>query len=69
MQHKFSRLFAIAASCLIAVMTSQAQSSPAPSPEAAAKPLTAEERDVALKTLQATNDGFLKAISGLSEKQ
>jgi hypothetical protein len=31
--------------------------------------LTAEERENALKNLQATHDAFLKSISGLSEKQ
>ena len=34
-----------------------------------AKTLTPEERDVALKSLQATHDAFLKSIAGLSEKQ
>jgi len=31
--------------------------------------LTAEEREAALKSLQATHDAFLKSIAGLSEKQ
>lgn len=31
--------------------------------------LTAEEREAALKSLQATHDAFLRSISGLSEKQ
>jgi hypothetical protein len=31
--------------------------------------LTPEEREVALKNLQATHDAFLKSIAGLSEKQ
>ncbi len=32
-------------------------------------PLTAEEREAALKSLQATHDAFLKSIAGLSESQ
>jgi DinB superfamily len=32
-------------------------------------PLTADERDAALKSLQATHDAFLKSVAGLSEKQ
>ncbi len=69
MQHKLSHLFSIVAICAVTVVTLQAQSSPEPASEAPSKPLTAEERETALKSLQATNDGFLKAISGLSEKQ
>ncbi len=36
---------------------------------AAPATLTAEEREAALKSLQATHDNFLKSIEGLSEKQ
>ena len=32
-------------------------------------PLTAEERDAALKQFQTTRDNFLKSIAGLSQKQ
>ena len=35
----------------------------------ATKTLTPEEREVALKSLQATHDAFLKSIAGLSEQQ
>jgi hypothetical protein len=42
-----------------------AQTMPAP----AATPLTPAEREAALKSLQASRDGFLKSIDGLSEKQ
>jgi uncharacterized damage-inducible protein DinB len=38
-------------------------------PSAAPTPLTAEERDGALKQFQTTRDNFLKSIAGLSEKQ
>jgi hypothetical protein len=79
MQYKFSRLSLVAAIGLITVAVLQAQSSPStsspsqgahvPSSEAPTKPLTAEERDAALKSLQATHDAFLQAIAGLSEKQ
>jgi hypothetical protein len=36
---------------------------------AAAATLSAEEREAALNSLQATHDAFLKSIAGLSEKQ
>lgn len=56
-----------------AAQSSAAQSSPAPSSgaasSAAARPLTPEERETALKSLQATRDAFLQSIAGLSEKQ
>jgi hypothetical protein len=77
--HKLSRLFLVLAICLVTAVTlagqtpstasSQAPSTQAPSSEAPSKPLTAEERDAALKSLQATHDAFLQAIAGLSEKQ
>lgn len=38
-------------------------------PQAATTPLTAEERDAALKQFQSTRDNFLKSIAGLSQKQ
>lgn len=83
MQHKLWRLSLIVAICLTAVIALQAQSSqspssPAPSSQtpsaqtpsdAPAKPLTPEEREAALKSLQATHDAFLQSIAGLSEKQ
>lgn len=82
MQYRFSRLSLVAAIGLITVAALRAQSSPppssssqapsapqGPSSEAASKPLTAEERDAALKSLQATHDAFLQSIAGLSEKQ
>jgi hypothetical protein len=46
-------------------LSSAAQTAAAP----AAKTLTPEEREVALKSLQATRDAFLKSIAGLSEQQ
>ncbi len=55
--------------CLISVfalaLAAIAQTTATPAPT----PLTAEERDVALKSLQATHDAFLQSIAGLSEKQ
>jgi hypothetical protein len=42
---------------------------PATQAPAASTPLTPEERDFALKSLQATHDAFLQSISGVSEKQ
>jgi hypothetical protein len=79
MQHKFWRLSLIMTVVVISVIGLRAQSSPAASSEATSpnassteapsKPLTAEEREAALKSLQATHDAFLQAISGLSEKQ
>jgi DinB superfamily len=54
--------------CLVLALAlsgiAQTTATPAPS-----TPLTAEEREAALKTLQSTHDGFLKSIAGLSEKQ
>jgi hypothetical protein len=84
MQHKLWRLSLVVAVCLISVVALPAQSSPSASNQSASnqatpppasstdtlpKPLTAEERDAALKSLQATHDAFLRAIAGLSEKQ
>jgi len=52
-------IFALAFACL-------AQTTTAPAPP---KPLSADERDAALKSLEATHDMFLNSIAGLSEKQ
>ena len=41
----------------------------AQTPQPASTPLTAEERESALKLYQTTHDNFLKSISGLSQKQ
>src|SRR5271167_4407689 len=53
--------------CLVFVLSlaSIAQTAAAP----ASTPLTPEEREMALKSLQATHDAFLQSIAGLSEKQ
>src|ERR1700756_2443096 len=59
MQRKSRALLAVAAILLIAAISSLAQTTT----------LTAEEREAALKHLQATHDAFLQSISGLSEKQ
>src|SRR5450631_2668087 len=62
-QWKFS-----AALCLVLTLAlaSIAQTTATPAP---ATPLSAEEREAALSSLQATHDAFLKSIAGLSEKQ
>src|SRR5271169_1266020 len=56
--------------CLVLTLTlaSVGQTSAASAP-AAPTTLSAAERDVALTSLQATHDAFLKSIAGLSEKQ
>jgi DinB superfamily len=59
---------ALLCSILTLALASMAQTSAAPVAPAAT-PLTADEREVALKNLQATRDAFLKSIAGLSEKQ
>lgn len=61
-QWKFS-----AALCLVVTLSlaSIAQTATVP----ATTTLSAGERDVALKSLQASRDAFLKSIAGLSEKQ
>jgi hypothetical protein len=79
MQHNLSRLFLVLLICLVTVVTLPAQSTPpassatassqGASSEAPPKPLTSEEREAALKSLQATHDAFLQSIAGLSEKQ
>ncbi len=48
---------------LALVSIAQTEASPAPTT------LTPQERDAALRSLQATHDAFLKSIAGLSEKQ
>lgn len=50
---------------LMPALASIAQTAAAP----ASQTLSTEERDAALKSLQATHDAFLKSIAGLSEKQ
>src|ERR1700749_5016941 len=77
MQYRWSRLFLAMAFCLVPVIASQAQSTQAPAAPAPSSPATApaatrltpEERNAALKSLQATRDAFLQSIAGLSEKQ
>src|ERR1700683_5820263 len=59
---KFSLLLSLV---FALALSSVAQTNAAP----AAKTLTPEEREVALKSLQATRDAFLKSIAGLSEQQ
>jgi hypothetical protein len=61
-QSKFSSLL-----CLILALGAAGIAQP-PAPSAPMS-LTPEEREVALKSLQATDDAFLKSIAGLSEKQ
>jgi hypothetical protein len=60
-------MFSLVALCLVLALASAsfAQTAETPAPSA----LSAEERETALKHLQATHDAFLKSISGLSEKQ
>ncbi|MFY9645803.1 MAG: DinB family protein [Terriglobales bacterium] len=57
----------LAALCLVVALTmasiAQTAASPAPTP------LSAEEREAALKSLQATHDAFLQSVGGLSDKQ
>ncbi len=57
----------LAALCLVVALTmasiAQTAASPAPTP------LSAEEREAALKSLQATHDAFLQSVAGLSDKQ
>ena len=62
-QWKFSAVLCLV---LTLALASIAQTAAAPAP---ATTLSAEERESALKSLQATHDGFLKSIAGLSEKQ
>jgi hypothetical protein len=64
-QPKFS---AVLCSIFTLALAGIAQTAAAPAAPSATT-LTAEEREVALKNLQATRDAFLKSIAGLSEKQ
>jgi len=59
MERMLSRASFVVAFGLIVTLTSLAQTTK----------LTPEERASALKSLQATHDGFLQSIAGLSEKQ
>lgn len=61
------KLSAVLCLVLTLALASIAQTATAPAPTPA--PLTTEEREAALKSLQATHDAFLKSIAGLSEKQ
>jgi hypothetical protein len=58
----------LAVLCLVLTLAlaSIAQTTAAPAP---ATPLSAEEREAALKSLQTTHDAFLQSIAGLSEAQ
>jgi DinB superfamily len=60
-----SKFFAVLCLILTLALASIAQTAATPAPT----PLTPEEREVALKSLQATREAFLKSIAGLSEKQ
>ena len=59
------KFFAVLCVILTLALAGIAQTAATPAPTT----LTAEEREVALKSLQATRDAFLKSIAGLSEKQ
>ena len=59
MHPELSRVWFVVTICLVTAVASLAQS----------KALTPEERETALKSLQASHDAFLQSISGLSEKQ
>jgi len=59
---KFSAVLCLVLALALAGIA-QTASTPAPTT------LSTEERDAALKSLQATHDAFLKSIAGLSEKQ
>jgi hypothetical protein len=60
------KLSAVLCLVLTLALASIAQTTAAPAP---ATPLSAEEREAALKSLQTTHDAFLQSIAGLSEKQ
>jgi hypothetical protein len=59
------KFFAVICIILALALASVAQTAATPAPTT----LTAQEREVAVKSLQATRDAFLKSIAGLSEKQ
>jgi uncharacterized damage-inducible protein DinB len=67
MQAKSSHI--VVAVAVLAVTLCLACAVPSLAQTAASHPLTAEERENALKSLQATRDAFLQSIAGLSEKQ
>ncbi len=60
-----SKFLAVLCAVLALALAGIAQTAVAPAPTT----LSAEERDAALKSLQATHDAFLKSIAGLSDKQ
>jgi len=64
-----SKLCAVLCLLLTLALSSFAQTNDQTNPTPAPTPLTAAEREVALNSLQATHDAFLKSIAGLSEKQ
>lgn len=65
MQLKKVRSILVLALCSLALVSLTAQTAP----QAAATPLTAQERELALTQFAASRDNFLKSISGLSQKQ
>ncbi len=60
-----SKFLVVLCAVLALALAAIAQTAVAPAPTT----LTAEERDAALKSLQATHDAFLKSIAGLSDKE
>src|SRR5271166_3452825 len=62
-QWKLSAVLCLVVLALAVASIAQTAATPAPTT------LSAEEREAALNSLQATHDAFLKSISGLSEKQ
>jgi uncharacterized damage-inducible protein DinB len=64
---KTAVLLFLATFCLVSVALSQA--APQSPSQATPTPLTAQEREAALKQFETTRDNFLKSIAGLSEKQ
>src|SRR5271169_828761 len=67
-QWQFSAVLCLVLALALAASAQSAAPSPA-APAPAPASLSAEERELALKNLQATHDAFLKSIAGLSEKQ
>jgi hypothetical protein len=69
---KLSRNLLAVSVCLALAVASFAQTNAPAAPAAPAPaptPLTQEERDFALKNLQATHDAFLQSASGVSDRQ
>ena len=60
-----SKFLVVLCAVLALALAAIAQTAVAPAPTT----LSAEERDAALKSLQATHDAFLKSIAGLSDKE